>query len=145
MICWMKMKNIVSNVPLISPVFLRSLVFPILLLTSTSLHCSLEKALSFLAVLWNSLFSWVCLFLSPLLFASVLSSAISKDSSDNHFAFLHFFFFGMILVTVSRTMLWTSLSIVLQTLRLPNLIPWIYSSSPLYNYKGFYLGHSWMA
>ena len=49
----------VWNVPLVSPVFLkRSLVFPILLLSSISLHCSLKKAfLSFLTILW--LETWV--------------------------------------------------------------------------------------
>ena len=36
-------------------------------------------------------------------------------------------------------------SIVLQALCLPDLIPWIYSSSPLYNHKGFDLDHTWMA
>ena len=33
------------------------------------------------------------------------SLAICKGPSDNHFAFLYFFFFGMILVTASYTML----------------------------------------
>ena len=48
----------------------------ILLCSSTSLHCSCKKAfLSLLAILWNSAFSWVFLSLSPLLFASFLSSA----------------------------------------------------------------------
>ena len=37
------------------------------------------------------------------------------------------------------------LSIVLQALGLPDLIPWIYSSPPLYNHKGFDLDHTWMA
>ena len=32
--------------------------------------------------------------------ASLLFSAICKASSDNHFAFLHFFFLGMVLMTV---------------------------------------------
>ena len=46
------------NIPLISPIFLKgSLVFPILLFSSTSLHCSLKKAsLSLLDILWNSAF-----------------------------------------------------------------------------------------
>ena len=46
------------NVPLISLVFLKSsLVFPILLFSSISLHWSLKKAfLSRLAILWNSAF-----------------------------------------------------------------------------------------
>ena len=43
-------------------------------------------------------------FLSPLLFASLLFTAICKDSSDKHFAILHFFFLGMVLIPVSCTM-----------------------------------------
>ena len=38
-----------------------------------------------------------------------------------------------------------SLSIVTQALCLPDLIPWIYLSPPLYNHKRFDLGHTWMA
>ena len=51
------------NVPLVFLIFLkRSLVFPILLFSSISLHCSLRKSfLSFLAILWNSAFKWVYL------------------------------------------------------------------------------------
>ena len=60
---------------------------------------------SLLASLWNSAFSWDYLSLSPLPFISLLCLALCKASHDNHFAFLHFFFFGMILVTVSCTML----------------------------------------
>ena len=50
------------HVPLVSLVSLkRSLVFPILLFSSISLHWSLRKAfLSLLAILWNSAF-WKCL------------------------------------------------------------------------------------
>ena len=58
------------------------------------------------------------------------SSAICKASSDNHFAFLHFFL-GMVLVSASCTTLQTSLPIVLQALCLQDLIPWIESSLPL--------------
>ena len=64
------------------------LCFPLLLFSSVSFHYSLEKAFLSLAILWNSALSWVYLWLSPLLFASLLSSAICKASSDNHFAFL---------------------------------------------------------
>ena len=73
------------NVPLIFPTFLkRSLVFPLLSFSSLSLYWSLKKAsLPFLPFLWTSAFSWVYLSLSPLLFASFLSSAIYKVSSDN--------------------------------------------------------------
>ena len=52
--------------------------------------------LSLLAILWNSEFKWVYLSFSPLLFPSLLFSAICKASSDSHFAFLHFFFLGMV-------------------------------------------------
>ena len=62
------------NVPLVSLIFLkRSLVFPIVLFSSISLHWSLRKAFfSFLAFLWNSVFRWVYLSFSPLPFASLL-------------------------------------------------------------------------
>ena len=56
------------NVPLVALIFLkRSLVFPILLFSSISLHWSLRKPfLSLLAILWNSAFKWVYLSFSPL-------------------------------------------------------------------------------
>ena len=99
------------NVPLVSLIFLkRSLVFPILLFSSISLHWSLRKAfISLLAILWNSAFKWEYLSFSPLLFASLLFTAIYKASSDNHFAFLHFFSMVMVLIPVSCTMSQTSL------------------------------------
>ena len=56
------------------------------------------------AIPWNSAFKWVYLSFSPLPLASLLFSAIYKASSDNHFAFLHFFFLGMVLITASCTM-----------------------------------------
>ena len=98
------------NVPLVSLIFLkRSLVFPILLFSSISLHWLLRKAfLSLLAILWNSAFKWEYLSLSPLLFASLLFTAILKTSSDHHFAFLHLFSMGMVLIPLSCTMPWTS-------------------------------------
>ena len=66
------------NVPLVSLIFLKtSLVFPILLFSSISLHWSLRKSfLSVLAILWNSAFKWVYLSFSPLPLASLLFSAI---------------------------------------------------------------------
>ena len=91
---------------LVSLIFLkRSLVFPSLLLSSISLHRSPRKVfLSLLAILWNSAFKWVS-FLLPL--ACLLFSAICKNS-DSHFAFLHFFFLGIVLITTSCKMSWTS-------------------------------------
>ena len=98
------------NIPLVSLTFLkRSLDFPILLFSSISLHWSLRKAfLSLLAILWNSAFKWVYLSFSPLLFTSLLLTAICKASPDSHFGFSHFFSMGMVLIPVSCTMSRTS-------------------------------------
>ena len=84
------------HVPLVSLILLKqSLAFPILLSSSISLHWSLRKAfLSLLALLWKSAFKWVYLSFPPLPLASLLFTAICKVSSDNHFAFFHFFFLG---------------------------------------------------
>ena len=62
------------NVPLVSLIFLkRSLVFPILLFSSISLHWSLRKTFSaLLGILWNSAFRCLYLSFSPLLFISLL-------------------------------------------------------------------------
>ena len=93
----------VLNVPLVSLILLkRFLVFPILLFSSISLYSSLRKAfLSLLAIIWNSAFKWEYLSFSPLLFNSLHFTATCKTSSDNHFAFLHFFYMGMVSIAVS--------------------------------------------
>ena len=103
--------NFAWNILLVSLIFLtRPVVFSILLFLSVSFHCSLRKAfLSLLAILWNSAFRWLYLSFPPLLFASLLFTAICKASSNSHFAFLHFFSMGMVLIPVSCTMSWTSL------------------------------------
>ena len=81
------------------------LVFPTLLFSSISLHLSLRKAfLCLLAILWNSAFKWAYLSFSLLPLASLLFSAICEVSSDNYFAFLHFFFLGMVLITASTNL-----------------------------------------
>ena len=99
------------NVPLVTQIFLkRSLVFPILLFSSISLHWSLRKTiLSLLAILWNSAFKLVYLSFYPLLFTSLLFTALCKPSSDSHFALLHLFLLGMVLIPASYTMSWTSI------------------------------------
>ena len=84
------------------------------------------------------IFPFLCL---SLLFLSQLY--ICKASSDNHFAFLHLFFLRMVLITTSCTMLRTSIHSSSSTLSV--LIPWTYLSLPLYNRKGFDLGHNSMA
>ena len=70
-----------------------------LLFSSIFLHWSLRKALlSLLPIFWNSAFKCVYLSFSSLPFAFLLFSANCKASSDNHFAILHFFFLGMVLI-----------------------------------------------
>ena len=57
------------------------------------LHWLLRKSfLSLLAILWNSAFRCLYLPFSPLLFTSLLFTAICKVSSDTHFAFFAFLF-----------------------------------------------------
>ena len=99
------------NVSLVALIFLkRSLVFPILLFSSVSLHWSLRKE-SFLFFPCYSLEFSIQLdifFLFSFAFYFSFFSAVCKTSSDNHFAFLHFFFLGMVLITASCTVSWTS-------------------------------------
>ena len=132
------------NVPLVSLISLkRTLVFPILLFSSISLHWSPRKAfLPLFAIFWNSAFKWEYLSFSPLPFLSLHFTAICKASSDKHFAFLHFFLLGMVLITASCTMSQTYIHNSSGTLS--DLIPWIYLSLPLYKCKGFDLGHIWI-
>ena len=128
------------SVPLVSLIFLkRSLVFPIVLFPSISLHWSLRKTfLSLLAILWNSAFKWVYLSFHPLPLASPLFTAICKASSDNAFTFLHFF--GKVMITTSCIMSRTYIHSSSGTLS--DLIPWIYLSLLLCNCKGFDLSHT---
>ena len=78
----------------------------------------------------------------PFSFAFCFSSFLSflYSYSDKHFAFLHLFFLGMVLITASCTVLQTSVHSSSGTLS--NLIPSIYLSLALYNGKGFDLGHT---
>ena len=70
-------------------------------------------------------------FLFSFAFAFLLFTAICKASSDNHFAFLHFFSLGMVLFPASCTMSWTSVHSSSGTLS--DLIPWIYLSHICYS------------
>ena len=129
------------NIPLVSLIFLkRSLVFPIFLcffalITEEGFLISPRYSLELCIQMGILSFS-------PLPFNSLLFSAICEASSDNHFAFLHFFSLGMVLIAASCTMSWTSIHSSSGTLS--NLIPWIYLSLPLYNRKKFHLCHTWM-
>ena len=112
------------HVPLVCLIFLkRSLGFPILLFSSISLHWLLRKAfLSLLAILWNSAFKWVYLSFSPLLFASLVFTAICKASSESHFAFFISFSWGWSW-SLSPVLCHEPLFIVHQALCLSDLVP----------------------
>ena len=77
------------NVPLVSLIFLkRSLVSPILLHSSVSLHWSLRKAfLSLLAILWNSTFRWIYLSFSPLPLLLFFSQLFIRPPQTTTFPF----------------------------------------------------------
>ena len=97
----------VWNVPLVSPIFLkRSLVYPILLLSSVSLHVYLGRfsylPLLFFGTLHSDGYIFPFLLCLLLLFFSQLFVRLLRQPC------LPFFFLGMILITPSCTMLWTS-------------------------------------
>ena len=133
------------NVPLASLIILkRSLVFPILLFSFYFFALIAEDAFLFLlAFLCNSAFRWIYLSFSPLPFNSLLFSAICKAPQTTILPFCISFSWGWSW-SLPSAQCYEPLSIVLQALFLPNLIPWIYLSLPLYNCKGFDLGHTWM-
>jgi len=130
------------NFPLVSLVFFkRSLVFPFYCFP-LFLHIDHLGRLSFLSLLFFGtlhLDGYNVLFLLPL--APLLFSANWKASSDNHFAFLHFGFFRWFW-PLPPVQCHEPPFIVLEVVCLSDLIPWIYLSLPLYNHKGFHLGHT---
>ena len=133
-----------QNIPLISPIFLkRSLVFLfccfLLVLYTVWRRASCLSVLFF----WKSAISWIYLFLSPLFFTSLLPLAICKGSSDNYFAFLFFFCFGMVLFAASYT-IYGPPCIILHAHCLQFLSPWIYWLPALHIHRGFDLSHTWM-
>jgi len=129
------------NIPLVSLIFLkRSLVFPILLFSSISLHCSLSKAFfTFLSILQNSSSDAYIFPFLPCLSLLFFSQLFIRPPLTT---ILHFFFLGMILITTFCTMSWTSVHS--SSDNLSDLIPCICLSLSLYNCKGFDLGHTWM-
>ena len=112
------------NIPLVSIIFLkRSLVFSILSFSSISLHWSLRRPfLSLLAILWKSAFRCLYLSFSPLLFASLLSTAICKASPRQPFCFFAFLFHGDGW-SLSPVQCHEPQSIVHQALYLSDLVP----------------------
>ena len=109
---------------------------------SVSSFTFIKRLLSYSSISAGSVVSSAYLRLLIFLWAVLISSAMCNASSDNHLSSCIFFPFGMIL-SPSPLQCYKFLSIVLQALYLPDLIPWIYLSPPLYNHKGFYLHHTW--
>ena len=99
------------NIPLVSLIFLKiSLVLPILLFYS--IFCiDYWGRLSYLSLLFFGTLHSDGYYLSFSLLSldSLLSSVICNTSSENHFAFLHLLFFGMVLITASCPMSQTSI------------------------------------
>ena len=92
------------NVPLVSLIFLKSsLVFPILFFSCFFALIAEEGFLISPCYSLNSAFRCLYLSFSPLLFTSLLFTAICKASPVSHFAFLHFFSMWMVLLPVSCT------------------------------------------
>ena len=116
------------NFPLIFPILLkRSHLSPsVVFLYFFALFIE-EGLLVSLAILWSSALSWMYLSLFPLLFTSLLSSAICKVASDHHFAFLLTFSLEWS-CSLCPEQYYKPLSIALQALCLLDLIPWIYLS-----------------
>ena len=130
------------NIPSIPPIFLkRSLVFPILLFSSISLHCSFKKV--YLSLLFSgALHSDGYIFpflpcLSHHFFPQVFIKSPQTTTLPSCISFSLRCFWSLTPVKHYEPP-----SIVLQAFCLPDLIPWIYSSPPLY--KEFDLGHTWM-
>ena len=133
------------NIPLVSLIFLnRSQVFPILLFSSISLHQSLGR-LSYLSFqFFETLHSDGCIFpFLPCLSLLFFPQLFVRPPQPTILPFCISFSWGWSwsLPSVQHH---KPLSIALQALCLLDLIPWIYLSLPLYNHKGFNLGHTWM-
>ena len=119
----------------------RFLVFLILLFSSVSFHCSFKKAC--LSLLFSGtlyLVGYIFPFLlgfSLLYFPQLFVKPSQTITLPSCISFSLWWFWSLPVVQCHKP-----LSIVLQTLCLPDLIPWIYSSPPLHNDKGFDLGHT---
>ena len=112
------------NIPSVSLIFLkRSLVFPILLLSSISLHWLLRKAfLSLLALLWNSAFKWVYLSFSLCFLLPIFSQLFVRPPQTATLLFFISFSWGWSWF-LSPVQCHESPSIVHQALCLSDLVP----------------------
>ena len=116
------------NVPLVSLIFLkRSLVFPILL--SSSIW---GRLCYFSLLFFGTLHSNGNIFSFFLCLCLLFFSKLLVRPPQAPFCLFVFLFLGMIFIPACCTMPWTSVH-SFQAFCLSDLIPWIYSSLPLYN------------
>ena len=128
------------NVPLLSLIFLkRSLVFPILLFSSVSLHWSLRKPFLPLLVFFGSLHSNGCIFPFFLCFSLLFFSKLFVRPPQTAVLLFCISFSWGWSWSLSPVQCQKPVSIDLQTLCLSDLILWIYLPLLLYNRKGLYL------
>ena len=132
-----------SNVPLIFPVFLkRSLVLPFLLFSSISLHWRRPSCLSLLFSVTLHLVGYTFPFLPcfSLLFFPLFVRPPQRTTLPSCISFSLGWFRLLPPLQYHGPM-----PIVLQAFCLLNLIPWIYSLSPLHIHRGFDLSCTWLA
>ena len=115
----------------------RSLVFPILLFSSISC-IDLSGRLSYLSLIFGTLHSDGYIFSLLLCLSLLLFFQLFVRPPQT--TILHFFFLGMILITAFCTMSLISVHSPLGTLSI-RYNPLNLLSFPLYNHKGFDLGH----
>ena len=130
------------NIPLISLIFLkRSLVFPILLFPLFLCIVHLKR-LSYLYFLFSGTLHSVG-YIFPFLLCLLLLFFSQLFIRPPQTTFLHFFFLED---DFSHHLMYNGMNLHAEFFRhsLPDLVPWISSSRPLYNHKGFDLGHTWM-
>ena len=133
------------NIPLVSLIFLkRSLVFPILLFSSVSLHWCWGRPSCLSWLFFGTLHSNGNIFpflLCPLLL--FFSQLFVRHPEATNLPFCTSFSWWWCW-SLPPVQCHEHPSIVIQALCLSDLTPWIYLSLPLYDHKRFDLGHIWM-
>ena len=133
----MKCSLVISNLLEVISSLPHSIVFLYLFALITE-----EGFLNLSLLFFGTLHSDACIFPFLLCFSLLFFSQLFvRPPPGSHFAFLHFFFLGMVLIPVSCTMSQTSVHSSSGTLSIRSS-PLIYLSLPLYDCMGFDLGHT---
>ena len=127
------------NVPLVSLIFLkRSLVFPILLFSSISLHWSLKNTFYLSLLFFGTLHSDGYMFPFLLCLSLLFFSQLFVRPPQTTILPFSISFLGGWFWLLPPLPCYEPPSVVLKALCLSDLIPWIYLSLPLYNCKCMY-------